>query len=130
MNHGAMIAIHAAAAAVKARADVLDAFRLKGATAPDRARALYDLGLQLDNHALPEFFTSGVLRGVDARGRAVMAGEMSGAGDRFYLDEAAFIAVRDGAGGAANRHQVLLVAVAVGVMLLGGLLAYLMARQN
>ncbi len=130
MNHGAMIAIHAAAAAAKARADVLDAFRLNGATAPDRARALYDLGLQLDNHALREFFTSGVLRGVDARGRAVMAGEMSGAGDRFYLDEAAFIAVRDGAGGASKPQQVGLIALALVVMLVGGMLAFFMARQN
>ena len=68
MNHGAMIAIHAAAAAAKARSDVLDAFRVRGATAPDRARPLYDLGLALDNAALREFFAAGILRGVDARG--------------------------------------------------------------
>lgn len=130
MNHGAMIAIHAAAAAAKARAEVLDAFRLKGATAPERALALYDLGLALDNTALREFFASGVLRGVDARGRAVMAGEMSGAGDRFYLDEAACIAQRDGAGAASRRQQLVLVAVSLVVLLLGGLMTYVIRRQN
>lgn len=130
MNHGAMIAIHAAAAAAKARADVLDAFRVTGATAPERARGLHDLGLQLDNHALREFFTSGVLRAVDARGRAVIAGEMSGAGDRFYLDEAAFIADRDGAHGAAQRQAGVAIAVVFGVLLLGLLTAWLIVRRS
>lgn len=130
MNHGAMIAIHAAAAAAKARSDVLDAFRLHGATAPDRARPLYDLGLALDDAALREFFSSGVLRGVDARGRAVMAGEMSGAGDRFYLDEAAFIAQRDGSSRALKSQKLLAIALGVGVLLVGLLVSLLSVRRN
>jgi len=116
MNAGAMIAIHAAAAAAKAKSDALDAFRLKGATAADRACALYDLGLAADNSALRDLFASGVLRAVDARGRAVMAGEMSGAGDRFYLDEAALIAQRDGGLNSKQRRQV------TGLLILFGLL--------
>ena len=130
MNHGAMIAIHAAAAAAKARSDVLDAFRVRGATAPDRARPLYDLGLALDNAALREFFAAGILRGVDARGRAVMAGEMSGAGDRFYLDEAAFIAERDGTAGTVRSRQVLLIAFGVGLLLLGLVVFLLKVRPS
>jgi hypothetical protein len=130
MNHGAMIAIHAAAAAAKARSDVLDAFRLHGATAPDRARPLHDLGLALDDRALREFFASGVLRGVDARGRAVMAGEMSGAGDRFYLDEAAFIAQRDGSVGTIRSRQLLLIAFGVGLLLLGLVVFLLTVRPS
>lgn len=130
MNHGAMIAIRAAAAAAKARTEVLDTFRLKDATAPDRARALHDLGLPLDSRALRELFESGVLRGVDSRGRPLIEGGMAGAGDRFYLDEAAFVARRDGAGGGMRRRQLIAVAAALGVLLLGFVFAFLTGRSN
>ena len=48
MTHGAMVAIHAAtaaAAAAKARTQVLDTFRIQDATAPERARTLAEIRL-------------------------------------------------------------------------------------
>jgi hypothetical protein len=130
MNAGAMIAIHAAAAAAKAKSDALDAFRLKGATAPDRACALYDLGLSADNTALRDLFASGVLRGVDARGRELIAGELSGAGDRFYLDEVAFVAQRDGTSRTARSKQLIGIAIGAGLLLFGLVLFLLNVRPN
>jgi hypothetical protein len=48
MAHGAMIAVHAAHAAAQAQARVLDAFRVRNATAPERALPLAELGLSRD----------------------------------------------------------------------------------
>ena len=127
MNH---IAIHAAAAAAKARTEVLDAFRVQGATAPERARRLHELGLADDNGALRAFFESGVLRAVDSRGRALVPGGRAGAGDRYYLDEQAFIADRDGTAGAVNRRQVMLIALGAGILLAGLIVGLLRVRAG
>jgi hypothetical protein len=130
MNHGAMIAIHAAAAAAKARTEVLDAFRVNGATAPERARGLHELALADDNSALRAFFESGVLRAVDSRGRALVPGGRAGAGDRYYLDEQALIADRDGNSGSAKRRQVMLIALGAGFLLAGLIVGLLRVRAG
>jgi hypothetical protein len=129
MNAGAMIAIHAAAAAAKARTEVLDAFRRNGATAPERARSLYDLGLASDNHALRGFFEAGVLRGVDSRGREVLVGQESVSGDRYYLDEAAFIAQRDGGSFSTGQRRLLLISLGVGLLVIGLLILLALGRR-
>lgn len=83
----------AAAAAVRARADVLDSFRVSGATAPERARSLAELGL-LDKTSTVEMFQhEGIVRGVDGRGRVTTDGDVRRA-ERFFLDEAAVVANR------------------------------------
>lgn len=75
----AMLAASAAAAAAQAERRHLDALRTAGATAPERARALEQLGLARD----------------DAFGRLAARGIIREAGRGVYLDEVAFIAYRD-----------------------------------
>ena len=71
MTHGAMIAAHAAhAAAVRARTAVLDAMRVQGATAPERAHPLVELGLSADSAALREWLARRDPRGVVPMRRA------------------------------------------------------------
>ena len=94
-----MVAIHAAttaAAAAKARTQALDAFRLRGATAPERACPLPELGLAADNDALNELIQKGVIRGVDSRNRLTVLGDSVDRVAGYYLDEGAYIAHRDG----------------------------------
>ena len=75
----AMLAASAAAAAAQAERRHLDALRAAGATAPERARPLEQLGLARD----------------DAFGRLAARGIIREAGRGVYLDEVAFIAYRD-----------------------------------
>lgn len=75
-----MIAVHAAQQQ-EAEAAVLDAFRLAGATAPERAQPLARLNL-VHGDAITRLEERGLLR---ATGR-----------DRYYLDEAAVVARRTG----------------------------------
>ena len=120
MNHGAMVAIHAGsmAAAAKAHAKVLDGFRVPGATAPERARPLADLGLADDDRILAQLVKAGVVRGVDARGRPTVLGDDLNRTAAYYLDEAAFVAHRDARSKSDSRLAVLVV-IAVVLLLLG-----------
>ena len=113
---GAIIAIHAAAAA-KARTSVLDAFRVRGATAPERSLGLAELGLDAGNAALIEMVKSGVVRGVDSRGRATVIGDEMARPETFYLDEPTVIAHRDRSTTTPNQMAILL-AIAVALSLL------------
>ena len=95
MAHGAMIAVHAAHAAAQAQAKVLDAFRVRSATAPERALPLAELGLSSADRTLGAFVASGVVRAVDSRGRPAVIGHESVRPAGFYLDEGAYVAQRD-----------------------------------
>ena len=125
---GAMIAVHAAVAAEAARAKITDAFRAKNATAPERAVPLDQLGVAIDEKALGEFIDSGVIRGVDSRGRLTVIGDELRQPKAYYFDEATFLASRD------NRKQsaqvrTLLIGLALALGLLGaGLVAVLVQR--
>ena len=131
MNHGAMVAIHAAtiaAAAAKARTKALDAFRVHDVTHPDRARTRAEIGLSGDDHAVRGLISAGVLRGVDTRGRLTVLGDSVDRVAGYYLDEPAYIAHRDGKGEKTSRKQVVLIVcilmlAAIGVAALGVLLA-------
>lgn len=80
MGTGAVIA--AAAAAKRRRTNaILDAFRLAGATAPERATSTADLGLS-GSSELDDLMTRGV----------IVAGSRGGT---WYLSEAAFVEYRD-----------------------------------
>jgi hypothetical protein len=95
MTHGAMVAIHAATAVMHARTKVLDAFRVHGATAPERATSLDRLGVSSDDSGLAHFLQVGVIRAVDTRGRSMASGDTFHVAG-YYLDETAYIADRDG----------------------------------
>ncbi len=118
MTHGAMIAVSAAKAAAKSRARVIDAFRICGATAPERARPLAQLGLASDDRALVACIASGVIRGVDPRGRPAIIGYEHSRIEGYYLDEGAYMAERDRGGGGLRRSRVALVIVAILLVLL------------
>ena len=131
MNPAVMIAIHAAAAAQKAKTDALDAFRIHGATAPERARPLHDLGLGGDSTAVAELIAAGVVRGVDSRGRLTVLGDIVDRVEGYYLDEVAFIANRDGADGAPTRKHLAWVIGALVVVAAGAVIAITaIARQQ
>lgn len=120
MNIGAMVAINAAATATRARAALVDAFRLSGATAPERARPLVDLGITLPNDSLTELLRTGVVRGVDSRGRPVVPGDSDARAKLFFLDEVAFVRQRDRpSGGHGARALALIIGV---ILLLTGIL--------
>src|SRR5687768_777031 len=125
---GAMIAIHAAAAANAARAAIADAFRLKGATGPERAVPLDQLGVTIDEKVLGEFIDSGVIRGVDSRGRHTVIGDDISPPKAYYFDEVTFLANH---GGKKQRAQLrsVLIGLAVALGLIGaGLVAILVQR--
>jgi hypothetical protein len=97
--------VAAAAAARRRRLNqVLDAFRLAGATAPDRARPLDEVLVGLDAE-VRELARKGVL----VTGRR---------GDAWYLDEAACIAWRDARPNRRARVALVIVLVVVAVVLL------------
>jgi hypothetical protein len=107
MGAGAVVAA-AANAKRKARARILDAFRLAGATAPERARSLAEIGLTQDRE-MEELMGAGVISSGAQRAT-------------WYLNEAAFIALRD-----ARPQQivrVLLALVLAVLVILVGVLAY------
>lgn len=109
---GATAAMMAAIAAAHAQRvqEITDAFRIAGATAPDRARSLAALGVQHTAEA-EELAQAGVL----------VSGRASGT---WYLDEAAIVARRD-AGTKTPRWLlvVIIILAAVGVAAVGMLLA-------
>ena len=104
-----MIAIHVAATATKARTKVIDACRLKGATAPERAQSLPALGLEPGDRYLAELVDQGVIRGVDRRGRAVVIGDEHNPSESYWLDEAAVIANRNGRESKSAKQAVFVV---------------------
>ena len=114
MSGGAVVAA-AAAAHRRGLSHVLDAFRLAGATAPDRARCVDDILAGFETH-VDELMRAGVL----------VRGPRS---DAWYLDEGAYVTWRDGRPGQRRR-----VALAVGFALLVagvlvGLAVALVARR-
>jgi len=94
-------AIMAAAAAIREENRVLGAFRVAGATAPDRAQPLTQLGVA-SSPAVTQLVAARIL--VEQRP------------DRWYLDERAVVAYR-----APERQRVLMAAGLAAVTLLGGL---------
>ena len=115
MVHGAMIAVQAAAAG-EAKKKVVDEFRIRGATAPERALPLPELGLS-DDASVGELISSGVIRGVDPRGRPTVINYEDARVAAYYLDEGAYIAHRDRGVGSRTR-AVLIVLAIVGALLL------------
>lgn len=125
---GAMIAVHAAVAANAARAKIADAFRIKGATAPERAVPLDQLGVTIDEKILREFIDSGVIRGVDSRGRLTVIGDELRSPKAYYFDEVTFLAGRDNKKQSAQVRS-LLIGLAIVLGFLGaGLVAMLVQR--
>ena len=112
MTVGANVAIMAAASSARARQRVLDAFRIAGATAPERARPLDALGLKLDA-TLEACIRADVVR------RGKRDGEL-------WLDEAAYVARRDG----NERKAVKLVIILMLALLLGTLAALLLLGRR
>jgi hypothetical protein len=104
---GAVVAIVAAQHARRVR-DVMDAFRLAGATAPERARTLSALGVTHDSEV------------AQLEGQGILV-PGPGAGT-WYLSEAAVVARRDRLPPKALR-VVLAVLVGLLVVLLGVLLS-------
>ena len=132
MTHGAMVAIHAASAAsaaAKAKTDVLDAFRVRDATAADRARTLADVGLSIDNKALQELISAGVIRGVDSRGRLTVLGDSIDRVVGYYLDEPAYITHRD-VGSKSSKHQALILVCSMLFLALVGILVAVVLRNR
>ena len=125
MTHGVMIAVHAAAAAARERTRVLDAFRLNDATAPERARPLDELGLAADDRATADLVQSGVIRGVDARGRPTVLGDEFARPKAFYLDEASAIVDRDRGFGNPRRRKLLLL-ITLGLAVLAAVTALIL----
>ena len=116
MSIGTMIAINAAQAAAQARARVLDAFRLRGATAPDRARPLAELGIGSDDRALAPLLVKGVVRAVDERGRPAVLGHEESRIAGYYLDEAAWIADRERTTRGNRRGALIAISISVGIL--------------
>lgn len=132
MNPGSWVAIHAAttaAAAAKARTHTLDAFRMRDATAPERARRLAELGLA-DDRAIRELISAGVVRGVDSHGRLTVLGDSVDRVAGYYLDEAEYIAHRDRAGSGAARWNVVALALGMTVALAVAALVVMMAARR
>jgi hypothetical protein len=111
MGGGAVVAAAAAARQRRMR-EILDGFRIGGATAPERARRVDELGLT-DSRELAEFVESGVL----IRGPR---------NDTWYLDEVAYVAHRDAK---VTRPVRVLVALGVMLLLLGVLLLTVVSQQ-
>ena len=101
---GALVAIMAAAHAQRVQA-VTDAFRLAGATAPERARSLQALGVEHAAEAA-ELANAGVL--VRGSGR-----------DTWYLSEAAVVARRNAGLRVSSRALVLIVLLLAALAALG-----------
>ena len=112
MGGGVVIAA-AAAARRRRRREILDGFRIGGATALDRARRADELGLS-DSRELAELVESGVLLPGLRR-------------ESFYLDEAAYVAHRDAR---AMRPVRVMVVIAVLMVLLGILLVTMVSQQR
>ena len=133
MNAGAMVAIHAAtvaAAAAKARTKVLDTFRTHDATAPARARPLVAIGLAGDDAAVGALIEAGVIRGVDSRGRLTILGDSIDRVAGYYLDEAAYIAHRDGSEAGPSRRAVVIAVVCAMLVVVAAIAVVFLAKAN
>jgi hypothetical protein len=117
MANAALIGAHAARVAAKERERVVDAFRLRGATAPERAVRLNELGLASDRKALVSFIAAGVVRGVDSRGRPTVIGHEDSQAETYYLDEGAYIAARDRRSGSKAEAVAIVLAIILLVLL-------------
>jgi hypothetical protein len=113
-----MIVIHAAQAAAKARLKVFDAFRLRGATAPERARPLSELGISPDDSVLSALLGSGVIRGIDHRGRPAVIGHEDTRIEKYYLDEGAYISERDRSKGLSKGARAVVLVLGIVLALL------------
>jgi hypothetical protein len=111
MGGGAVIAA-AAAARRRRRREVLDGFRIAGATAPERARRVDELGLR-ESRELAELAESGVLIQGPRR-------------DSWYLDEATYVAYRDAR---ELRPVRAMVVVALLLVLVGTVLVMVVSQQ-
>ena len=98
MAGGAVVAAAAAAHAQRIQ-EIVDAFRLAGATDPTRARSLEELGLA-QTGALEELRRQGVVVPLSTSGP-------------WYLSESAYIARRDARPSRAVRIAILAIAIAV-----------------
>lgn len=116
---GAMIAIHAAAAAA-AREKVLTAFRVNEATTPDRARSFAELGIAADDKYFSALIVSGTVRGVGPRNRPVIIGDPLNTPVAFYLDEAALIAERERSG-RSTMKALRVIMIGLGLLALVGI---------
>lgn len=104
--------VAAAAAAKKQRREhIVDGFRVADATAPDRSRSLAEIGLTQDGE-LDELMRAGVICAGHER-------------STWYLNEAAFIALRD-----SQSRQALRIALAAVAALLAILIAVLSYRTS
>jgi hypothetical protein len=129
MNAGAMVAVLAAAAAQKARQEAVDAFRLAGATSSDRARSLADLGLADNSAVQGALRSSGIVRGVGARGQVLSAEEAEANAAAWYLDEAAILAERTAAASRGNIAAKVAITV-IAIMLLLVVVGLLLIRPG
>jgi hypothetical protein len=109
---GGAVAAAAAAAHTKRVQMILDAFRVAGATAPERARPLEQLGLERSSE-LEDLIKHQVL----------VATSHGGA---WYLSESAYIARRDSDASQTRR----IVAFALAVALVGAMLAIAVYRTG
>ena len=110
---GAGVVVAAAAAAKRRRIEqILDGFRLAGATAPERSRSLAELGLA-EGAEMDELVRTGV----------ICAGHQR---SMWYLNEAAFIALRNSR--PRQTFRVLVAVVAAVLAILVGVLAFQAGR--
>jgi len=106
---GSGVVIAAAAARRKRLEGVLDRFRVAGATAPDRARSLADMGIAADGE-VTTLMRDGVIRAGTER-------------STWYLNEGAYIAFRDSRDSRPLRI-VLAIVVAVLAIVVAAVLVY------
>lgn len=108
MGGGAVI-VAIAAKRKREMEKVLDGYRVAGATRPELARSLYELGVE-PNNFVDELRAAGVLR----PGQAL---------DSWYLDESAYVALRDTRFGVGKFRKRVLFIVMMALALLGLVLA-------
>jgi hypothetical protein len=116
-----MIAVQAAAAAARAKTQLLDTFRVAGATAPERALPLARLGVDGQQSTFGTLVQAGVIRAVDARGRPAVLGDTFDRIAGYYLDEAAYVAHRDAASKPKPQLLVFVVIMMLVTVLCSGL---------
>lgn len=104
MTGGAVVAAMAAARAQRVR-DVLDAFRLADATAPDRARSLDEIGIAAPAE-VAMLSEAGIVQQDPRTGG-------------WWLSERAYVAHRDRQPKKAVRVLLIFVAIALGIVLAG-----------
>lgn len=105
--------------------------RTHDATAPDRARTLFEIGLDPTDSAVGKLIEAGVIRGVDSRGRLTVLGDSIDRVAGYYLDEPGYIADRDGKNETTSRKQVLLIVCILLLTVLGVAgLAFILATKR